>query len=97
MARTWTKHEFDADVFEYINDVWRSEYRCPTYREILANTGVASTSTIPRILTRLANRGVLLLSYTEEGGIRSFIPKAIVTVIDADTFACKFPYTQKGE
>lgn len=97
MEKKWTKHEFDLLVYQYIDDVWRSEYRCPTYREIIEETGVGSTSTIPRILYRLADRGLLAISHGENGNINSFIPTTLVRVIDADTYACQQYPNIEGE
>lgn len=88
--------ERDVQAYNYIDYMWRDEYRSPTYREIMANTDITSSSLIPRTLERLEEQGVLVISRTKEGNIRSFVPTWLVRIIDADTYAATTPI-HKGE
>ena len=70
----------DMEIYNYIDQVWRETYRPPTYRDIVRNTGISSTSTIRRVAERLADRGLIMISGS------ALVPIWVVNVIDSDSW-----------
>lgn len=49
-------------ILAVVNEAWRSQYESPTYREIMAATGISSTSQVGYHLDKLEYYGMIVRS-----------------------------------
>jgi hypothetical protein len=69
-------------VLAAVNEIWRSRYESPTYREIMAATGISSTSQVGYHLDKLEYYRMIVRS--KRGGIiPTWVAEAIREAIKA--------------